>query len=265
MGKVYSNYFKKEFELLTIEKQEGDHVMQILTHEGLEDLVHNVIPTEEGVTYDFRFENTDVNHSVVVCVVADKTGRRIVDVGESIPATLDTDIAKSYPTLMAKQRAFDRAVIRFFAFPGKTYSNTEIPVNEPQQTNQIKESATGIQSASVEDKKEEDTPKEAPIQKQETPREQPSQTQTTTQESAQDAGNPGEVMMKAGSKKFKMTVAQVFASDVSAVAWVRKNIKPSKPEYKETLDAIEAYMAANGSAREVYEKYTNEHPEFKVA
>jgi hypothetical protein len=93
-------------------------------HDSLEDVIHN---QAEGVEYNFDIISADRNHSVVRCTMANTDGsRRIVAIGESLPETLDNDIAQKYPTLIASQRAFDRAAIRFLDLPGKVLSNMEM-------------------------------------------------------------------------------------------------------------------------------------------
>lgn len=256
MSKLYSNYLKRDFELSLIEKQEGDRVLQIVPHDALEDIIHNQIPLEQGVTYDYRVESTDPNHSVVICIVADQFGRRVVGIGEATPGTLDNEIAKTYPTLIASQRAFDRAVIRYLAFPGKAFSNTEIPLNDSENSLAGAPVPSGIQSTPVEEPEPENSPKAAPIQKQE---------EKAPTASDQAKTRPGDVMMKAGKLKFKATVAQAFTQDISSIAWVMKNIKPTKLEYSETLEAISSYIAENAEAKAAYEKYIEENPQYKTA
>ncbi len=260
MGKIYSDYLREEFDAVLIERQDGDRVLQIVSHDSLEIIAHNHIPPELGFTYDYNIVKASPEHSVVTCTAADNTGRRIVIVGESLPATLEGDIQMSYPTLMAAKRAFDRAIIRYLALSEKYFSNLEIPTESTAGAEKAKETPTGIQSAPVEDPVKESGPKPAPIENH-----GGNKPQQAPENNSEKPVSGGDVMMKAGAAKNKLTVAQAFEQNMSAVAWVRKNIKGTKPEYKETLDAIEAYMGANPAAKEAYEKYVGEHPEHKIA
>lgn len=55
------------------------------------------------------------------------TGKKEVEIGESNPASLKTEISKENPAVMAYYRAYDRALIQLLDLPeGKVYSNNEI-------------------------------------------------------------------------------------------------------------------------------------------
>lgn len=60
------------------------------------------------------------------------TGRKEVEIGESNPASLKTEISKENPAVMAYYRAYDRALIQLLDLPeGKVYSNNEIAKFKP--------------------------------------------------------------------------------------------------------------------------------------
>lgn len=125
MAKFLSRYLNKEFEVASYEGQENGEPIQILSHEALENIVHNMAPKELKLRYDFKDMLISDNHCVICCTFQDAEGRRIQAIGETLPATLETDIARNYPAVMAAQRAFDRCAIRYFDFPGKVMSNLE--------------------------------------------------------------------------------------------------------------------------------------------
>ena len=109
----------------TYEKEDGyGGVIQIIKHDSLESVIHN----DTSAIYDYRFESSAIDHTVVQCIMTDKQNRRVIGIGESIPATLENDIAQNYPSLIASQRAFDRAAIRYLNLPGKVFSNLEITI-----------------------------------------------------------------------------------------------------------------------------------------
>lgn len=155
---LQSNSLNRTFEFVTFEKEENGKVVRIILHDSLEDVIHNQVG---GVSYSYNIVASNKDHSVVVCSMWDNNGRKVEGIGESIPATLDTEIAKNYPTLIATQRAFDRAAIRYLALPGKVFSNTEISlIDDVTDTvsvaNNTKDTATtGIVSSVVLD--DEDT------------------------------------------------------------------------------------------------------------
>lgn len=275
MGVIHSKYLNKDIDVPLQQRQEGDRILQIIPHDALEDIVNNQVPQEYGLTYDFNIVNSSIEHSVVICVMLDNNGRRVVELGESVPGTLESDISKSYPTLMAAQRAFDRAAIKYLNLPGKVFSNIEADINESGAALNVTKASetTGIQSTAVEEPKTESGPIPAPIEKKDengsakkpTAENKPAE-QTAPENPAPEPEkkNPGDIMMKVGSEKNKLTVAQTFEKNISSIAWVRKHIKPTKPESTETLQAIEDYLAENKEAKEKYEKYVEEHPEYKI-
>ena len=124
-----SKALNANFEFVTFEKK-GDRGqnIRIILHDSLQDVIHNQVKT--GLRYSFEIVSADPAHSVVICSMTDKDGREVREIGESIPKTLDSEIASNYPTLIASQRAFDRAAIRYLDLPGKVFSNMEIDISD---------------------------------------------------------------------------------------------------------------------------------------
>lgn len=119
---VKSRYLDRDFSVVAHEAAENG---LIISHDSLVDIIDNQIPPEMEIHYDFALVKSEKNHVVVTCTISDAKNRRIKDLGEATPDSLDTKISKNYPCLMAYYRAFDRAVIRYLAFPGKVFSSTE--------------------------------------------------------------------------------------------------------------------------------------------
>lgn len=145
---LYSNSLKQSFDFVTFEKEENGKVVKIITHDSLEDVIHNQI---ENIDYETIVVSSETDHSVAYCTMS-KDNRKVVAYGETVPATLDNEIARNHPTLIATQRAFDRAAIRFLALPGKVFSNSEIPIPTEiiAKLDDEVETATPVATASVE-------------------------------------------------------------------------------------------------------------------
>lgn len=122
-NKIHSDYLDMDFDVVTYPGDQGE--VQIISHDALENIIHNQVGIDVGVKYDITEMHIADRHCVFRCTISDSNGRRIQAIGESMQASLDTDIAKMYPALMAAQRAFDRAVIRYLQFPSKVYSSLE--------------------------------------------------------------------------------------------------------------------------------------------
>jgi hypothetical protein len=122
---LFSKTLNKDINFATFEKEnEFGRPIKVIFHDSLQEVIHN----EAKVKYDFNFIVANADHTVVVCTMVDGSGRLIREVGEAVPATLDTEIARNYPSLIASQRAFDRAAIRYLDLPGKVFSNMEISI-----------------------------------------------------------------------------------------------------------------------------------------
>lgn len=128
--KIKSPYTNIEYELETFDKSTNEDIMTIISHNSLERLMHNVLMNSDySVNYDLNFIECTKRHTVVECVIWDKNSRRISGIGESSLESLNSSIAKQYPSLTASQRAFDRAIIRYLGFEGRCYSDSEFSNN----------------------------------------------------------------------------------------------------------------------------------------
>lgn len=123
--KLHSKALDKDYDFVTFEKEDDiGRKIKVIMHDSLRDVILNQC---EGVQYSNEIVCADANHSVVVCKMWNEK-RCVTEFGESTPDTLTNDIARQYPTLIATQRAFDRAAIAFLNLPGKVLSNMEIDI-----------------------------------------------------------------------------------------------------------------------------------------
>lgn len=125
MAKLKSEYLGKEFEVASFEAQDEGETVEVVSHTALQHIAHNLLPTELKTQYSLEPLLLSPNHCVAKCVFADNTGRRIIEIGESMPSSLSTEIARNHPATMAFNRAFDKAFLRYLDVPGKVLSNSE--------------------------------------------------------------------------------------------------------------------------------------------
>lgn len=233
--KIFSNYLKREFEVIANEVLENGRTMQVISHASLENIVHSL----ENVTYDYDVTACGTEYALVKCTISDGN-RRVVSIGESTPKSLTTEIAEMYPATMACNRALDRAVIRFLDLPGKAYSNAEIDVSTlssspaPEQESGvsveevteevIEDEAPVVSEAPVTETVEEESPiTEAPVAVEEpvpeVAEEKPVEAPTTE---PTPSGSDGSVMVDIGKyKNDPKSIDDIIASgDEKWLAWV---------------------------------------------
>ena len=171
--------------------QKNGRTLTIVEHAAIEDIIFNKLHTE-GFAYELTPIPGAANHPVVKCVMEDGNGRRIVALGEAHPNSLVNEISRQNPVIMAGNRAFDRAAIRFLNLEGKVYSSEEIPDNEADSeecdNNLFDDEPIYEDIGNAEEKTE-------PVENEE---------------------NPGDVVVNFGKYKDKnMTVAQIWETDES--------------------------------------------------
>lgn len=251
MSKIKSNYLKTEFSVDLFEKLDDfGGALKIIRHASLEDIIVNQL---DDVFFDYEIIKADKDHSVIKCIISDKKGRRVVDVGESLPATLTTEIAQNYPVLTASQRAFDRAAIKYLNIPGKIYSDLEIPEefkNQEDTSKKVeKEQSTSIKSK-TEKTDDSSAPKNAEIKSQ-----KENKNETESDNSDLEVRDPGQGKMTKGRAKGK-TIAETFEKDISSIHWVLNNLASStNAEVVAMLRDINDYMLLNSEAKEAYEAF----------
>ena len=127
--KIKSEYLDDELDFNVIEKLDplSGKTMLLITHDSLRDVIYNQLSiTKRGGSVNYSYITSGLDHAVVQCTIDDGNGRIVTEIGEATADTLDNQIAKSYPVLIASQRAFDRAVILLLMLAGKNLSSGEL-------------------------------------------------------------------------------------------------------------------------------------------
>lgn len=130
---MYSAYLDEELDIPFENVTANGEETIIVPHAALENIIYNSEETViHGITVHHVCLVSEPRHYAFLCSIEDNEGRRVEGVGESLDATLDTQIAQNYPVLMAFKRAFDDAAIKFLRLPGKVYTDQQIkPESEP--------------------------------------------------------------------------------------------------------------------------------------
>ncbi len=100
--------------------------MLLIKHDSLRDVLYNQLNITQSGSINYNYVKADKDHGVVECTIDDGKGRVVKEIGEAVPETLRGDIAQVYPTLIASQRAFDRAAILLLKLAGKQLSSSEM-------------------------------------------------------------------------------------------------------------------------------------------
>lgn len=130
-----SEFLNKEFEVETFDvpSPETGEVLKVVKHESIEDIINRQIPFDKSINaqirYNFQFCE-GLSYPAYICEITDIVSGRLVSAsGSATMGSLSSSIAKKFPAEMAEKRAFDRAAIKFLAFPKKVYSSSEICVD----------------------------------------------------------------------------------------------------------------------------------------
>lgn len=126
--KIKSAYCNKELDFDVVEKPDPNtnQTMLLIKHDSLRDVIYNQLKITKNGAVDYNYVKADTDHAVVECIIDDGEGRVVKEIGEAVPQTLENDVARSYPVLIASQRAFDRAAILLLMLAGKQLSNGEM-------------------------------------------------------------------------------------------------------------------------------------------
>lgn len=130
---IKSNYLDMEFEVSCWEMGEDGRKLTIIEHAAFEDIIFNQLAEEVDIEYTLEPIIGIANYPVMKCTMKDGTGRCIIAIGEAHPNSLINDISRQNPVIMAGNRAFDRAAIRYLNLEGKVYSSEEIPSDEEKE------------------------------------------------------------------------------------------------------------------------------------
>lgn len=149
---IKSTYLKKEIEIDSVDFVDGQEDVKIIPHATLEDIVYNdPICVENVVQPHFLCVVSEPHHYAFLCTLTDRNGRRVEGIGESLPETLTTDIARKYPVLMAQKRAFDDAALKFLGITD-AYSDAQIQKDkafENGKTSSPKQEDTPANSSAI--------------------------------------------------------------------------------------------------------------------
>ena len=258
--KIKSTYLGVEFDIPMKETESAGEPVTIIPHKVLKDLVYN---SEEAKKLNLQCRNTPIatepKHYVFLCAMSDNAGRRVEAIGESQESTTLTEIAKAYPVTMAFNRAFDAAVIDFFGFPRKVYSDLQIdegapsnerPVKAAEQPKPSSKPAAGSKKAPEPPAKDMDgdTP-EAPATKgKASENEKPfppadNKPAQGTTKAAKEAAEPVKKEAAAGETAAKETAEGETATEAAP-----------KDEFDETIIVVGSMKRAGLSVRECYKQ-----------
>jgi hypothetical protein len=288
---MFSNYLNIEIPDTGIQmKGDNNEVITIMSHSVLEDIVFNVAP-QNGVNISVHYTPIPTNeprHYVFLCSMTDGT-RRVESIGESLDATLVSEISRNYPTLMAFKRAFDDAAIKFLMLPGKVYSDQQIdnmasPTSAPAPSTESAASSNHFAAPPLDDELvdfdkievEEPTPTPAPAtteEKSETIKEEPIET-VKPEESAEPVEETAEKAKKTTrktrtSKATDKSTAKSTKSTFSAppLDGFEEDYVAEDTPVEETEDDITNFAPSNFGAPdfddepEVVEEEVSETPE----
>lgn len=130
---IHSNYTNSllDFDVMEKEALSSGSPITVIKHDSLRDVIYNTLNITNSGKIEYKYINSSVEHAVVECTIDDGKGKVATEIGEAVPATLENDIARNYPVLIASQRAFDRAAILLLDLPGKQLSNDEVGIFIP--------------------------------------------------------------------------------------------------------------------------------------
>lgn len=247
--KITSKYLNLEFEVAVNETEIDGRMMTLIPHAALEDIIHNRMPEGYNVRYDKTLEYCNGQHCVAKCTITDAHGRRIQDFGESVPNTLSSEVARNIPATMAVIRAFDRAAIRYLAFPGKNvysseeFSNQSVEVTEEEQAAPVSQEETASSNVMEEDLSE--VMQETMMQtEEEIPVEEAPAVKSKKDKKKKPNEDLGAKMVNFGKfVKTPKTVAEICDNPTNYpwVEWALRQ-KPSEPDKKAQIEAMREYM-----------------------
>jgi len=93
METIQSRYLKREFTFTPATMQRNDGPVTIIPHNELWDIIHNQIPCEIGIAYDYNPVAVTREHCFIGCTMHDTAGRLVTEFGESTAETLTSKIA----------------------------------------------------------------------------------------------------------------------------------------------------------------------------
>lgn len=269
--KLFSKTLNKNIDLLATTRLSDNKKVIIVTHKSLLNCF-NEIQLEHKLKLELKELHISLNHNVFLAKISDKNGFEVQEIGETTPDTLNSQIARENPALVAAQKAFDRAIIQYLNFRENVYSIHEISPFDTKPAAQIKttivqeekerfeyketplevsvkkpkkddmtiniEFDEPIKYQKVEVKKESNA--EAKVEK--TTRKATQVDNATKEVVATSSSEHGAVVIDLGKYKNKgMTIREIYETDP---AWLEKIIrfKVSSPEGQKQLDSITRFL-----------------------
>lgn len=290
---IKSAYLKKDIEVEAVDFVDGQEDVKIIPHAVLEDIVYNdPICVENVVQPHFLCVVREPHHYAFLCTLTDRNGRRVEGIGESLPETLTTDIARKYPVLMAQKRAFDDAALKFLGITD-AYSDAQIqkskgvPVAEKKETAKEEFSSASqpampiIEGISVESSipaSEAEMGKEmvlarpaiapaAPSVAETRPdvspakpvavtpvstASSPSAAPTAVAPAAPEYDPGSEILLCGKLKRMKVSIREAFKTDPSAVTWVAFVMGENNAMQKKQKKCCADFLASIGYTEEDY-------------
>jgi hypothetical protein len=191
--KIKSTYFGRDIEFDATEMNDTGRDILIISHDQIKALIDEADAVKNNVQMHTVIDVSEPGsltgvpgHYVYRSVVTDAKGRRYEAVGESLPETLSTPIARNYPALMAYKRAEDAALIGFFGLPSKVYSDAQIGEAKPKKSVAKKEKAPAEVSPEPEDVSFEEPAAEPEAEPKAEPKAEPEKKEAPAEKSAKD-------------------------------------------------------------------------------
>lgn len=158
---IKSQYLGEEFEASCWEmKQKSGRTLLIVEHAAFEDIIFNKLK-KEGFSYELTPILGIANYPVMRCSMGDASGRKIIAIGEAHPNSLVNAISKQNPVIMAGNRAFDRAAIRYLDLEGKVYSSEEIPTDDSNDEDPVEQEPFATEDEYADENVGNETPSES--------------------------------------------------------------------------------------------------------
>lgn len=277
---VHSNYLNDDFAVRVFPAVDNPSI-KVISHDSLKNLLYNVLVVKYpdlNIKFDTKLEfaketgpNPGDGHFVYSFTIWDIRGRKVTEIGESVPATLESQIARTIPAMTAFHRAMDRAIISYVDFEGKAFSTEEgVAYNKnasygpaPQQTElptpKASEKAAPVgkqpQATTNSSNKTSSTPATKPAQqtsKQTSKTASAAKEEASSNKSAKYVGENLKINFPTSKHKGK-TIDATWHDDAGYIDWIAGDgFKPTSDAAKKLKDAALACIAyyRNGGANQ---------------
>ena len=215
--KFKSTYTDQEYELEAYERVENNNKLFIVSHNALKNLLHSELLASLEIKYEVKMLIASKEHSVAICTMQDKNGRRTTDIGESTTLNLETEIARGIPATTAWNRALDRCIISHLGFNGRVYS-----------TEEINEDTTPVQPAEKQSAQKTDVIPEAHTARKTTQATAPQKTSAAATHNSDEIAKLGDTMIKVARYATNpQKLSALWRNDNAMVHWICDKYTPS--------------------------------------